>query len=317
MNNHKKTTSARPRRFHLLLALTLLAYPSLQCLTISEAFAGRRLPKVNKAQRTLANLPGIQDAYLQPGGFKVLAEGYQSKITRPFVAVVRDVETYDALRKRDGGLPQVDADFFNANVALAVFLGERNTGGYRVEITPSRVDINILERKPGKDVMVTQMITTPFKIVALQGMANAPVRLTLDEAWRQQMQRYKVTSGSFRVSGGFAGTSEEFGLEGVVGVMGEGKLATIWFRIVGSGPKRRLLMECSTGLINGDNIHVSRMSADSLVSQPNGGLTAIAAFSEKGKRFALSLMSGPTLIADGYTGGGTIEAELAPGDAKQ
>jgi hypothetical protein len=130
------------------------------------------------------------------------------------------------------------------------------------------------------------------------------------------MQRYKITSGSFKASGGFAGTSEEFGLEGLVGVRGEGKLATIWLRIVGSGPKRRLLMECSTGLRDGDNIHVTRMSADSLVSQPNGGLTVMAAFSEKGKRFALTLMSGPTLVADGYTGGGTVEAELAPAEAR-
>lgn len=309
-----KNKSAGPRRRHLLLTLTLLA--CLQSLTIHEAFAAPAPGTRSSAQGTLVNKSHGQDPYLQPGGIKVLAEGYQSKITKPFVAVVRDVATYDALRKRDDGLPKLDADFFNANVALAVFLGERNTGGYRVEITPSPVDINILERKPGKDVMVTQMITTPFKIVALQGMANTAVRLTLDEAWRQQMQRYKVTSGSFRASGGFAGMSEEFGLEGVVGVMGEGKLATIWLRIVGSGPKRRLLMECSTGLTDGDSIHVTRMSADSLVSRPNGGLAAIAAFSEKGKRFSLSLMSGPTLIADGYTGGGTIEAELAPGDAK-
>ena len=188
---------------------------------------------------------------------------------------------------------------------LAAFLGERNTGGYSVEITPSPVDINILEKKPGKDIMVTQMITTPFKIVALQGMANAAVRLTLDEAWRQQMQFYRVTSGSFRVAGGFAGTSEEFGLEGVVGVMRKGKLVTIWLRIVSSGvPKRRLLMECSTALRDGDTIHVNRMSADSLVSQPNGGLGATAMFSEKGKKLLLSLDSGPgtTLIADGYSG---------------
>jgi hypothetical protein len=258
----------------------------------------------------------VQDAYFQPVGIKVLAEGYQSKITKPFVAVVRDAETYDALRKRDDNLPRLDAEFFKVNVVLAAFLGERNTGGYRVEITPSPVDINILERKPGKDIMVTQMITTPFKIVALQGMANTAVRLTLDEAWQHRMQRYRVTSGSFRVTGGFAGTSEEFGLEGMVGVMGEGKLATIWLRIVGPGVKRRLLMECSTGLMDGDVIQVKRMSADSLMSKPNGGLDATAMFSEKGKRLSLSLASGVTLVADGYSGQGTIQAELAAADTK-
>jgi protease stability complex PrcB-like protein len=309
MNNHKKNTSPRSRPFPLLLALTLFAYPLLQCPTVSEAFAARK-PRI-RAEHARANTPRVQDAYLQPGGIKVLAEGYFSKITKPFVAVVRDVETYAALRKRDDNLPGLDAEFFKANVVLAAFLGERNTGGYRVEITPSLIDINIFEKKPGKDIMVTEMITSPFKIVALPGMANAAVRLTLDEAWRQATTPYRVTSGTFRMAGGFAGTSEEFGLEGVVNVMGEGKLATIWLRIVSSGgTKRRLLMECATGLMDGNNINVSRMSADSLVSQPNGGLVATAMFSEKGRKFTLSLMSGPSLIADGYSGGGTIEAEL-------
>lgn len=305
-----KNKSAGPHRFHLLMTLTLLAY--LQPLTIQDASAAPSPRTRNRADSTMANKSGLQDGYLQPSGIKVLAEGSQSKITKAFVAVVRDVATYDALRKRDDGLPKLEAEFFKANVVLAAFLGERNTGGYSVEITPSPVDINVLEKKPGKGMMVTQMMTSPFKIVALPGVSNAAVRLTLDEAWRQQMQVYRVTRGSFRVTGGFAGTSEDFGLEGSVGVMSEGKLATIWLRIVGSGPKRRLLMECSTGLMDDEIIHVNRMSADSLVSQPNGGLGATAMFSEKRKKFLLSLDSGPgaTLIADGYSGHGTIEAEL-------
>ncbi len=315
MNNHHQNKSARSRRFHLLLVLALLTYPCL-CLTVSEASVGRTTHVINNAANAQANTSGVEQI-LQTDGVKVLAEGYYSKITKPFIAVVRDVETYAALRKRDDNLPRLDAEFFKANVVLAAFLGERNTGGYRVEITPSPVDINILERKPGKDIMVTQMITTPYKIVALQGMANVAVRLTLDEAWRQEMKFYRITNGSFRVTGGFAGTSEEFGLEGVVGVMGEGKLGTIWLRIVGSGgPKRRLLMECSTGLMDGDNLHITRMSADSLVSRPNSGLGASAMFSEKGRKLTLSLMSGPSLIADGYTGQGTIEAELRTPAAK-
>jgi len=315
MNNDKKKESVRPRWLHLLLALTLL-YPVLQCLTVPKVSAAPA-PQISAAPAR-ANTSRLQDAYLQPGGIKVLAEGYYSKITRPFVAVVRDVETYDALRKRDDNLPRLDEEFFKANVVLAAFLGERNTGGYRVEITPSPVDINILEKKPGKGVMVTQMITTPFKIVTLQGMAKAAVRLTLDEAWRQEMKLYRVTRGSFTMIGGFAGRSEEFGLEGVVGVMGEGKLATIWLRIVGSGPKRRLLMECSTGLMDDDDtIKLNRLSADSLMSQPNGGLTATAMFSEKGEKFALSLMSGLTLVADGYSGQGSLEAVLRTPVPKQ
>ena len=85
-------------------------------------------------------------------------------------------------------------------------------------------------------MMVTQMITSPFKVVALHGVTNAAVRLNLfvDDAWRSHMQMYSEASGRFRMSGGFAGTSEEFGLEGSIAVMRAGKLATFGLRILGS-----------------------------------------------------------------------------------
>ena len=317
MNTNNNNTSAKPPRVHLLLALTLLAYP---CLQISKASAARMPNTRIQAEYATVNTSRVQDSYLQPGGIKVLAEGFHSKITKPFVAVVRDDETYAALRKRDENLPKLDADFFQANVVVAAFLGERNTGGYSVEITPSPVDINIFEKKPGKGVMVPQMITSPFKIVALQGVSNAAVRLNLfvDDAWRQHLQFYRIKSGSFRTSGGIAGTSDEFGLEGNVGVMRERDLATFWFRIVGSETrKRRLLMECSTGLVdNDDQVQIKRMSADSLVDPPNSGLAGTAMLTEKSRKLTLSLISRPSMIADGYSGQGTIEGELRQADAK-
>jgi hypothetical protein len=312
MNTNLKNKSARLRRFYPLLALTLLAAPFLQGLTISESSAARTLHTPNKADRAMVNTSSVHQTY-QPDGIKVLAEGLHSKITKPFVAVVRDVETYAALRKLDENLPKLDADFFKENAVLAAFLGERNTGGSSVEITPSPVDINVLEKKPGKGVMVPQMITSPFKIVALQGVSNAAVRLNLfvDETWRQAMTSYRVTSGKFRMSGGIAGTSEEFGLQGPMAVMREGNLASFSFRIVGAETrKRRLLMEYATGVIDGENkIKINQMSADSLVDSPNSGLAGTATFSGEGRKLTLSLMSRPSFIADGYSGQGTIEAE--------
>jgi hypothetical protein len=313
----KKNKAARLRPFYLLLAL-LLGYPLFHRLSISESSAAQTQAS-NNVEYAIANTPAVQ-ASQQPGGIKVLAEGFHSKITEPFVAVARDVETWDALSRLDENLPKLAADFFKNNVVVAAFLGQRNTGGFSVEINPSPVDINVFEKKPGKGVMVTQMITSPFKIVALQGFSNAAVRLNLfvDDAWRQQIPFYRVTSGRFRMSGGFAGTSEEFVLEGFVGVMRVGNLATFWFRIVGSGAKkRRLLMESSTGLTDGDNkILINQINADSLVDKPNSGLAGTATFNEEGRKLTLSLLSRPDSIADGYSGQGTIEAELRPAGAK-
>jgi hypothetical protein len=309
LRGDKKCPKRRP--FYLPLALALFAFQILP-LTISRSSAARTLSISNQARHTLANTPEGQNTYLQPGGIKILAEGYHSKITKPFVAVVRDIETYAALTRLDENLPKLDDDFFKEKAVLAAFLGERNTGGYSVEITASPVDVNVLEKKPGKGIIVPQMITSPFKIVALAGGSSEAVRLMLDEAWRNQMQPFDVQSGTFSISGGFAGTSEAFQLKGFVGVLREEKLATFWFRVVGpGGKKRRLLMECATGLSDGEKgIQINRMSADSLVDPPNNGLAARATFSEEGRKLTLSLLSRTGLIADGYSGGGTIVAAL-------
>jgi hypothetical protein len=319
MNTNGRNNFAMRRTVQTLLMLTLLAYPLLPGPTNNAALHARALQTPNNAEYAMANTSPVGQNY-QPGDIKVVAEGFHSRITKPFVAVVRDAETYAALTRLDENLPKLDADFFKENVAIAAFLGERNTGGYSVEIRANAIEILVLEKKPGKGVMVPQMITSPFRIVALAGAINAPVRLNLfaDASWRQAAPSYWVTSGRFKMSGGFAGTSEDFGLQGPIGVMRAGNLATFSFRIIGSETKkRRLLVECSTGVMNSDgNVKINRMSADSFVDQPNNGLAGTATFSDAGRKLRVSLASRPSLIADGYSGQGTIEAELRQVDAK-
>jgi hypothetical protein len=317
MSTKSRNNSAKRRPVQMLLMLTLLAYPLLRGLTNNAASAARTMQTLSNAEYAMANTSSVAQNY-QPGDIKVLAEGFHSKITKPFIAVVRDAETYAALIALDENLPKLDADFFKENVAVAAFLGERNTGGYSVEIRTNAIEISVLEKKPGKGVMVPQMITSPFKIVALTGVSNAAVRLTPDEAWRQAITFYRVTSGRFSMSGGFAGTSEEFGPQGPIGVMRAGKVATFRFSILTSGTsKRRLLVDTCTGLIDGENkIRINRMSADSFVDQPNSGLSGTATFSDEGRKLWVNLLSRPGFIADGYSGRGTIEAELRPVDAK-
>jgi hypothetical protein len=315
--NLSRCNLAERRAVQMLLIPTLLAYPLLQGLTNFAASAARTMPTLNKAEYAMSNTSTVGQNY-QPGDIKVLAEGFHSRITKPFIAVVRDAETYAALTRLDGNLPKLDGDFFKENVAIAAFLGERNTGGYSVEIRANAIEISVLEKKPGKGVMVPQMITSPFKIVALQGAPNSAVRLTPDEAWRQATTFYRITSGRFSMGGGFAGTSEEFGLQGPIGVMRAGNLATVRFSLLNSGTsKRRLLVDTCTGLIDGEKkIRISRMSADSFVDPPNSGLSGTATFSDGGRKLTVDLLSRPDFIADGYSGRGTIEAELRQADAK-
>jgi hypothetical protein len=248
---------------------------------------------------------------ISPEDLKILAEGFHSSITNSFVVVVRDAETYAALLKLDGNLPKLDQEFFKSNVVIAAFLGERNTGGYRVDISREvNGEIRIAEKVPGKGVMVPQMITAPSKVVSLPVAGGAPLLLSLDNAWRKNLRMYHVTNGRFTMSGGFAGEREAFGLEGDVRVLCEGNLATFAFDIVGSGPGRKhSLMDFATGVIQKDGgVAIQKLSAGSLVSPPNSGLKATGAFSLGYQKLSLILVSLPLMIADGYSGQGSIEA---------
>jgi hypothetical protein len=243
---------------------------------------------------------------------KVLAEGFQSAIKNPFVALVRDADTYMALTNLDGNLPKLDDEFFKTKVLVAAFLGERNTGGYTIEISRDAAGIRVMEKKPGKDMMVTQMITSPFKIVAIEGLSNEPGWLNLDDAWQSRISPFHVTSARFTMSGGIAGTREEFSLGGTIGVLRAGNLATFQFRLIApAATKRRALIEHATGMVGSDNkIKVGRMSADSFIDPPNTGLQAAGMFSDGGKRLLLNLWSRPSMIADGYSGQGSVEAAV-------
>ena len=310
MSTRNRDNSAERRPVQMLLIVTLIAYPLLQGLTSFAAFDARTTHTMNKAEYAMADTSGAGQDY-QAGDIKVLAEGFHSKITKPFVAVVRDAETYAALIKLDENLPKLDAEFFKENVAVAAFLGERNTGGYRVEILANGIEISVLEKKPGKGVMVPQMITSPFRIVSVP-VAGERLLLSLDNAWHQHFHTYRVIRGTFTMSGGFAGKREQFEFSGEVQVWRERGLATFGFDLLSSDPARqRLLKGVATGLVQDDGaVRINRMAADGFVNTPNGGLKAAGQFMSNQGLLSLIFSPGPSMIADGYEGQGSLEAAM-------
>ena len=252
---------------------------------------------------------------LTSGELKVMAEGFHSSITdHPFVAVIRDEETYSALVNIEPSLPGLAGDFFQSHVVIAAFLGQRNTGGYSVEITRhSTGRLLIGDKVPGKGVMVPQMITSPFKVVSVSVTGIPPLdQVGFSPVFVSAMRVYQGR-GKFEMTGGIAGVHEEFPLQGGVQVMREAGLATFWFTMPGLGTARnRSFHEVATGLVQASGrLVINRMSADLLVNQPNPGLKAIGAFTEGESKLSLSFVSLPTMIADGYSGRGNIEAEIS------
>jgi len=270
---------------------------------------------------------------------KVLGEGFHSAITHPFIAVIRDALTYAELMKLDNALPKLDAEFFKSNAVIAAYLGTRNTGGYSVEISfgasgrwatgqgdgslnrPQTKGFVLIQSKaPGKGVMVPQMITSPFKVVSLEVNPTDNIMVASDYIWQQTMRRYRIASGTFKMSGGFAGTTEQFRLTGDLRIlMREGNLATFFIFLLNADPakKQRSLNDFTTGVVGADGrLTINKLTAGSLVDAPNSGLRVSGAFGSGGSKISLVFNSLPTTVADGYQGEGTLEAELVDSGSK-
>lgn len=246
---------------------------------------------------------------------KVIAEGSVSQVKTPFVAVVRDGATYAALRAMSPNLPELNPQFFQSSLVIAAFLGERNTGGYGIAISrEANGQIRVSEKAPRKDAIVVQMITSPFKIVSMATNGTPPVQLSLDERFRQTVQLYRISNGSFSISGGFAGRTEQYKVAGKLQVMRLSSLVTIGFAIVSEGTAReRALRDIATGLATTEGVALSRLSHGSLVDTPSGDLSANAKFVEN--RLLIDLTTGVVTVPDGYSGKGTIEAQMVAASA--
>ncbi|PYS21535.1 MAG: hypothetical protein DMF72_16940 [Acidobacteria bacterium] len=283
-------------------------------LFLSSGGASRFQTRQEVAQVNSSPTPQSEKGDLASGELKVLAEGFHSSITDTFVAVIRDVETYSELVKMEPRLPDLAGDFFESHVVIAAFLGQRNTGGYNVEIKRQPTGLLLIGDKiPGKGEMVPQMITSPFKVVSVSVSGTPPLqRVGFSPAFVSSMRVYRVTRGEFEMTGGIAGVQEKFPLQNSVQVMREAGLATFWFTMPApESAKERSLHDVATGVVQSSGrVVVNKMSADLLVNQPNPGLKAAGAFTNGDSKLTLSFDSLPTMIADGYSGRGSIEAEV-------
>ena len=250
---------------------------------------------------------------------KVLAEGFHSSITSPFVAVIRDEETYLALNNLEGKLPKLEADFFKSKVLIAAFLGQRNTGGFSVQIVQSADgEIRVSEAKPGKGMMVPQMITSPFRMVSVSVGKSSPVRLVLDPVWNSSMRNYSVTNGTFTMTGGIAGRSEKFRLAGHVGLLREQGLITFSFRLWNNAEKNKVMLaDFATGMVQDSGvITIPVLSAGALVNPPNDGLKARGQLTNNDAKISIDFASLTSMIADGFSGMGRFEAVMVLPTAK-
>jgi hypothetical protein len=252
---------------------------------------------------------------------KQLAQGQHSSIINAFIVAARDAETYGALRKVVTNLPELDKNFFESNLVVAAFLGERRTGGYSVRFTRTGGgSIRVEESTPPRDSMSAQVITYPFSVVAVPVNNQEPVAVEPGNAWRTMTRPYQVKDGEFTMSGGIAGRSEKFGIAGNIGVMREANLASFFFELQSKGgAKQRSLKDVVSGLVQTDGrIAIGKLSPGSFVDLPADAIRATGAFNANENELSLAFESIPGTVADGYNGRGSLNAgATAPAPKKK
>lgn len=232
-----------------------------------------------------ATAPGQKSGRGREGGMKVLAEGSYGQ-TGPFVAVAREPRVYDALRRMAPSLPELAADFFKSSAVVAVFVGRRNTGGHAVEITHEGGGrLRVAEHAPPADAVTTQVITHPFRVVAVPVGEGEGVSLVLPGGLAAGVLRpYRVTAGELDTGG-------RFRLEGGLGLARRDDLLTVLFDLRGASG-RGALVAAATGFVGADGrFSVAGVDRRSLVGGASGLLRAAGRLSGDGGRLQLTFES--------------------------
>jgi len=112
-----------------------------------------------------------------------IQKGSYSGVREPLQIVIRDQQPWITLWARHSSIenkpsspPQID---FSAEMVVGLFLGQKSTGGYSVEITRAELDGSNLrlyyrERSPTPGAMVTQVLTQPYHLVRLPRHEASP-----------------------------------------------------------------------------------------------------------------------------------------------
>ena len=280
------------------------------CLFLSVADAQTRRKKTIKKSKTTrpvvipAPPPPIDKSAL---GYKVLVEGFQSKVETPFIFVAYDAETYALIRSLAEGLPESSTIDFSQTAVVAAFAGTRNTGGFSVKIQPSAGKTSVKLVTPPKGAMTAQMITYPFQIASVPLAADQTLNLELGTEWTSQIQDYQVLKGEFEYAGGFAGQNKKFNFRGTIGVLTFGDHKTFVFNLNGKGAdSNRQLFDTVSGFVRNSMLEIARLEPKNFAEFPHPPVKVTGTITDK--KMMLDFESLSLTVADGYTGRGKLEA---------
>ena len=237
---------------------------------------------------------------------KIIGENANVQIEKPFIFAARSAETYKLLQEKIKDLPNASEIDFKMQAVIAAFGGEQTSGGYSVSISQNGDKFDVKLNKPAPDAMTTDALTYPFKIVIVPIEEEKSLTLETSEIWKNSAENYKVSSGNFVYSGGFAGKQRAIKPSGKISVLRFENLVTIIFNL--SGTENKKLNAVASGKIINDKANLARFEAGEFYESPHPPLIANVKFS--GNKITISLESGKRdyTVNDGFSGNGKIEA---------
>jgi len=125
----------------------------------------------------LAVLISVAMQTAAPASMTVIAKDMMSQIDSPRQAVLRTAAEWTALwREHSGESKPPNVDFASRTV-IALFLGSRPTAGFAAEITGTRqangrLIVQWQEKRPGRDDILAQVLTSPATIVSIPKFAG-------------------------------------------------------------------------------------------------------------------------------------------------
>jgi hypothetical protein len=117
--------------------------------------------------------------------FQTIEKGQRSGISDPSHVVARNSAEWKALWEKHNAFlserAQAPTIHFDREIVIGVFLGNRTTGGYEVEIVNiTQIDrmmtVFFTEKTPPKNGMVIQSLTQPFHLVRLSAKGDQQIR---------------------------------------------------------------------------------------------------------------------------------------------
>ncbi|HEX8370830.1 MAG TPA: protease complex subunit PrcB family protein [Pyrinomonadaceae bacterium] len=238
--------------------------------------------------------------------YKIIAEGANAKSEEPFLFIARDAKTYAQLQTIVENLPDASTIDFTKESVVAAFAGTKPTAGWEVLVRRLSDKVLIDLNEPRKDTVQAQILTTPYKIAVVPVEEEKALSLDATPTWTNKMTTYRVSKGSFIYSGGFAFRERTFGVEGTIGVLTYGDLATMTFNLTAKGDKTMMLAETISGSLKDGKIELARLDVGTFSENPKPPVKVSGMISDA--KISLRFEPNPTNVADGFQAGGTVEA---------